>query len=340
MPDATLLSHCAADNCYCPIPDAVHPFVDLAKVWTRQDPRRDNLAAFRPRPRITNPPRWSLYPIWYIDFPQPKPATLAAIDGRSHWHLFVTELAMDWIYLDPEGRAAAWEFFHQHSLQRRHRDAVCFDHDTRYARRDITPSGRPTRINIVGYPDRLSKVTGQPCVHIEVRLHGAPVLRDVGIHSAEDLIGFDHHALWRERLLLFELDAASFGRYLINRRRGSRRRRPLIRRLNGRHCLNGRHFHVDHFVGALCLLASGGSVQDLLHHCRNTTLDVHRHLHRIAVPDYLLPPQDTILSDSYLQPTTPLNAYSPLIPHDNRRIDHCRIRVSAPDANAEEDYHG
>jgi hypothetical protein len=321
MPDATLLSHCAADNCRCPIPDAVHRFADLAVVWTRQNPRRDNLAAFRPRPRITDPPRWSPYPIWYIDFPQPKPDTLATIASRSHWHLFVTELAMDWIYLDPERRAVAWEFYHQHSLQRRHRDAVCFDHETRYSRRETTPSGRPTRINIVAYPDRLSKVTGEPCVHIEARLHGAPVLRDLGIRSADDLIGFDHHAFWRERLLLFELDAARFGRYLINRQCGSRRRGPLIPRLNGRHwhCLNGRHLHVDHFVGALCLLACGGSVQGLLHHCRDTTLDVHRHLRPIPVPDYLLPPPHTALSDSSIQPTTPLNADNSLSAHEITR---------------------
>jgi hypothetical protein len=182
---------------------------------------------------------------------------------------------MDWIYTDAAMRDEAAAFHHRHAVQPRHRDAVCFDHDTRYSRRDTTPSGRPTRINVVAYDDLPSKVTGEPCVHIERRLTGAPVLRDAGIDSAADLIGFDHRGFWQERLLLYEFDPATFGRYLINQHRGWRRRRPLIRCLS-----HGQYYHIDHFVGALCLLACGGSVQDLLHHCRNTTLDVHRYSSR------------------------------------------------------------
>jgi hypothetical protein len=286
MSDATLVSRCTLGNLSCPIPDAVHPSVDLVRMWTRRRPSAYDLDGFNRRfVHIDRPHPQARFPIWLINFAQPDADALAAIDRRHHWALCYTEFALDWIYRDAERRLAATAFFDRHFVHPRHRDAVRLVGDTtRYTRNRFTPGGRLTRTNVVAYPDQCSNVTGEPCLHIERRIASASALRSAGIQRAADLLRFDHRAFWQQHLLFYDLDSARFGRALINWRRGWRRRNPWIRRFG-----DGRRYDVYTLVGGLCFLASG-SIQMLLHHCaEHTTLNARDYLIQMPTPDCLLP---------------------------------------------------
>jgi hypothetical protein len=185
------------------------------------------------------------------------------------------------------------EWHRWHFDQPRHRDYVRVVHDTvRYTRDRTTPSGRPTRINFADYDDQRSKISGQPCLHIEARISTADALRGAGVHSAADLICYDHRTFWQKHLRYRALDLASFGRHLSNWDLGRHRRHPLPCTVGGR-CTD-----VDTVVGAI-MLATTGSLQDLLHACRDTTIRVRDYLIAIPTPDRLLPAVETTLcSDS------------------------------------------
>jgi len=288
MSERTLVNRDAQGNHCCPItPDAVHAAVDLTRLWTRRKPKGYELAPFnRCFPRITEGSPYAPFPIWWLDFPQPDADALDAIARRQHWRLYRSEFALDWDFADPAARSDATAWHRWHFDQPRHRDQVCvFDEITRYTRDRFTRSGRPTRINFADYDDQRSKISGQPCLHIEARIGTADALRRAGVYRADDLIDFDHRAFWQKHLRYRALDCARFGRALLNCQRNSRRRAPLPPYTGS----DGRRYDVDTAVGGLCLLASG-SIQQLLHDCdQHTTLNVRDYLIAIPTPQRLLP---------------------------------------------------
>jgi hypothetical protein len=64
--------------------------------------------------------------------------------------------------------------------------------------------GRRSRRQLVLYDDKPSKITGEPCLHLELRLFTAPVIRRQGLHKPGDLLGlnpkqlFDRHVIWSD----------------------------------------------------------------------------------------------------------------------------------------------
>jgi hypothetical protein len=156
---------------------------------------------------------------------------------------------------------------------------------------------RKSRVNVVYYADQPSKVSGEPCLHVEARIRGRDALTRAGIHSARDLINFNHRSLWQQLLRFYDLDAERFGRHVMNRQDSAgrvrttpqRRRTPLIRRY-GKLRLD-----IDRRAGWR-LLRFSGSIQQLLADLRHTKFGVPRHaLIPIPIPQSLLP-ADVILS--------------------------------------------
>ncbi len=267
----------AASRC-CIRPDATVAYIDCVRIWTRRPPSAQDFAPFRGlgRHKVTAP-RPFAFPRWRIDFYQPEAAALAAIARRHDWHLSYAEVALDWVFADDDARDDAKDFFDRHHVQLWHRGEVRFVERTRYSR------GREARFNIAAYDTRPSKVTGEPCLHIEARVSGAGTLRRIGIDNAADLIRFDHYAFWRKHLRFADLDIVGFGRHVLNRQTGGRRRTPLIRCYGRRRSLS---CDLDQRAGWLHLHISR-SVQMLIHHCKKLT--VQRYLIPIVVPDELLP---------------------------------------------------
>ena len=79
------------------------------------------------------------------------------------------------------------------------------------------------------YGDRPSKITGEvPCFRFEAKHQGVQALRRSKIHTVADLLNFDHCAFWAEHLNFFTVDLERLGRFHLNRRSGSRRKKPRL----------------------------------------------------------------------------------------------------------------
>ena len=274
-------------DCRCPItPDRVHPYVDVVGVWLDHAPSAPDRAAFNCRLRVQAPRHHHRFRrCWLIFFYQPDAAALAAIADRQ-WPLCYVELALDWIILDPAAHAAAATFFHRHFVHPRSGDVRIKD-NSRYTR------ARKSRRNVAMYADQLSKVTDEQCLHVECRMRGHSTLRDTNIHSAADLIDYDHRGLWHKLLRFYDLDVERFGRYVNNRHTNDGRIRstPLRRRSPHDHDRQVGWRHLHH----------SGSIQQLLADLRHTKFAVQRrHLIPIPTPDCLLPAH----TDSYGYPPT------------------------------------
>jgi hypothetical protein len=303
MPPRVLGQRAAADNPAhrCPItPDRVHHYIDVACVWTWRWPRARDLAAFdRRRCRVWRPPQQRARTLLF--FYQPDPATLRAIARRRDWHLCAVEAALDLVIRADDAHAEADQLFRRYHVHARSGDVRMFG-ASRYTR------ARRSRVNVVYYADRPSKVSGEPCLHVEARIRGRDALSERGIHSARDLINFDHRQLWRDLLVFYDLDVERFGRHVMNRQENDgrlrrtigRRRTPLIRRF-GRLAID-----IDRRAGWRQLRLSG-SIQQLLADLRRTKFKVQRQ-HLIAIPTECLLPAVTLCS-GYIATTesVPLN---------------------------------
>jgi hypothetical protein len=58
------------------------------------------------------------------------------------------------------------------------------------------------------YADRVSKVTGEPCCHLEIRLQRSKTLTALGIESGLNLLRLDHRRFWERHLTLVETPLA------------------------------------------------------------------------------------------------------------------------------------
>lgn len=58
------------------------------------------------------------------------------------------------------------------------------------------------------YSDRVSKVTGQPCCHLELRIVRDRTLRSIGLESGLDLLHLDHKRFWNRHLVLAQPPSA------------------------------------------------------------------------------------------------------------------------------------
>jgi len=59
---------------------------------------------------------------------------------------------------------------------------------------------------------KASRITGEPCCHVEWRITGRVALKAAGITNVADLLSFDHHEFWQRRLLIAEWDLQKLGR--------------------------------------------------------------------------------------------------------------------------------
>jgi hypothetical protein len=78
------------------------------------------------------------------------------------------------------------------------------------------------RRQFVLYWDRPSKITGEPCVHIEMRLSGKAVVRRSKVNTFERLLRHDHRAFWVKNLRLEEVDISRLGKQFRGRARAKK----------------------------------------------------------------------------------------------------------------------
>jgi hypothetical protein len=102
--------------------------------------------------------------------------------------------------------------------------------NTRYSAQVRTPAGHYRRgVNRKDYWDKVSKVTGQPCLHIELKHVGAQTIqRALGVTEAREFPHVDPVELFRNGLVLVDVDLEVLGREYENRRLRQRRRQVNV----------------------------------------------------------------------------------------------------------------
>lgn len=144
----------------------------------------------------------------YIDLKQPTDAALHYLHSIGNVLVNYVEFALDWTFNYEDERDAAWSFTDRHIVKRWHRESQ----GIRYVKGTRYTAGRHGNSNLVGYADKPSRITGELyCLHIEYRMR-LRALRRIGISSAKDLLNYDHHQFWTQRLLLRAIDLDRFGR--------------------------------------------------------------------------------------------------------------------------------
>lgn len=153
---------------------------------------------------------------------QPTPEALAYLDEVIDAMPCGVELAGDKPAKDREDalRQAAWINKHAIMLHTR-RGSKRSRGDVFYWQR-----GRIGR-GLAVYGDRVSKITGLPTCHIELRLAKARRCRKAGIHTASDLAKIDIGLLMREHLKFFRCSSNRFGQMIED---WLRKKYPSVRR--------------------------------------------------------------------------------------------------------------
>ena len=147
----------------------------------------------------------------YVDLKQPTDTALNYLHSIGNVLINYVEFALDWTFNYEDECDAAWTFIDRHIIKRWHRDSQ----GIRYVKRKVTryTAGRHETANLVSYADKPSRITGELyCVHIEFRYTRQRTLQRIGISSAKDLLNYDHHRFWKQRLLLRAIDLDRFGR--------------------------------------------------------------------------------------------------------------------------------
>lgn len=171
---------------------------------------------------VVKPP----HPAWWVRCFQPSDAALAIL--QSHFWtddstISHVEAALDLCTQSKPDASMVTAWINRHLVRkhRRHNELLgpdgCMEHEVTYS------SQRRWRVKShVTYGDRPSKITGQPCCHIEYRFLSARYVRQLEakgepVRRPADLIGFDHRSFWQEHLTLHAFDLVKLGRKIRGR---------------------------------------------------------------------------------------------------------------------------
>jgi hypothetical protein len=266
----------------------VYRYIDVARLWLRNPLSGSDLAWLRERAGgyklfvHEGPARFDCNFIQRLTLYQPTDEVLKWLSRRNDAMLNYVEFALDLVFPCDEDRQAAFRAVVSMFVKRHHRNQK-----VRFVGEQIETATLYTGPRIaphvaVAYADKPSKVTGEPCVHIEWRAKGAAALRRVGIHNVRDLLNFDHRELWRDRLILCSIDRRKLGRSYNKWRLKSRRQGAWVMRYS-----NGFEYDMDLRAGSIIARACG-STQDLIDRC-GKHFKISHCLTRITDIDHLLP---------------------------------------------------
>lgn len=137
-----------------------------------------------------------------IQLNQPTDAALAYFeDGFNRYVLSRVDVSLDLLTRSTSDAEDLHGYLERRLVQPWHRGSepvVKFKETVYYKRRGA-------RNNLVQYSDEPSKVTDQPCVHIEWRMELAEAIKRSSITGTSDLISMDKKAFLRKRLRLRDL---------------------------------------------------------------------------------------------------------------------------------------
>jgi hypothetical protein len=105
--------------------------------------------------------------------------------------------------------------------------------------------GKPKRGHwFYPYADKRCRIDGHPfCFHMQSCVQGAQFMRRIGVHRPSDLLRFEFISYWRKWLRLYRPDFERLGRFDLNRRTGSSRRKARTGQW-GDDMLGARLYHI------------------------------------------------------------------------------------------------
>jgi hypothetical protein len=153
----------------------------------------------------------------------------AQTQGRSL--INYVEITLDWITDTLLEAEELQEFLESHLIKPWHGQRPFGRYRTSlyYGER---PKGGYT--NLLCYSDKPSRMTGDPCCHVEWRLQGRTRVKNnkhVEIATFEDLLAFDHYTFWKTHLVLRDITSLErIGKAFLGQ---TRRKKPLLKTYRG-----------------------------------------------------------------------------------------------------------
>ena len=275
---------------------AVCAYIDAVTVWVRvplTDASESYLREHCGSVHVWNKPM-KCQPRWRqrIQLSQPSTAALSYLNmvTRGNHLINYVERAVDLIAEDASGAEALHEYLENHLVQGWHGKQRPWSCGTT----SYNSGKRWVRNTFVIYSNQPSKVTGEPCCHLECRTATAKAVSDAGITNLASLIGYDHRSFWKKRLRLRAIDYGKLGRV----RRGTPRRTPWIRTTRG-----GRSTDMDEMLGRQIARAAQrpgpdgnpvrdiGCAQEIIDYCKDRwALDIRRAIIKLDATPLLPPP--------------------------------------------------
>ena len=137
---------------------------------------------------------------------QPSAELIKSLSGAiTDYRISRLDVALDFICRDESDVAALRKFVDQHLTQMwPSRCGLRLTNGTAYLRR----GGQ--RRNVLWYSDRLSKLDGSPCLHVEMRFIGSADVRRIGVELLKDALEINPELLAQHELRLSALNMQRF----------------------------------------------------------------------------------------------------------------------------------
>lgn len=210
-------------------------YVDTVQILTDRALTRDELARLRPHCHSVRQYRRQdrRYPYrLLIQLPESNFFCELKRLMRTHYCVNRVDLPIDLIVRNFVQARLTKRFCANNQVQRWHGKRQRSQYqNTMYWARD-----RWTRRNFAVYADKRSKLTDEPCCHIEYRIRGADACRRAGFSTIDDFINIDHRGIWEKELRFEYMPEKALERLIENMARRSLRRqnRNSARRRRGR----------------------------------------------------------------------------------------------------------
>jgi hypothetical protein len=279
-------------------PSGIYAYIDVVRIWMKT-PLPPHLFDWLDRhcDGGARAPDWPCRFDWHyrqcLHLYQPDREALAFLARRNGVRLTYVEASLDWVFAFLDQCEDAYAVLDRHHVKNHQRDGLRYKKGTRYAGRRTSPN------TLVIYADRHSKATGEiHCVHLDWRLRGR-ALQQAGITSVADLLDFDHHRFWRDRLTLYAIDVRKLGRAYWRHQHGTRRQRWVKTWLGGKIRLDvfGR---IGLCIIARLAVAHHNTVQEALRRYPDLRLREHG---LVMIPiDHLLPGAHSIYDYGAISP--------------------------------------
>ena len=216
-------------------PLAVYTYFDVVRCWLKKPLTPQELAFLNSHcgggVKAENGPAWFDWSYRQrLTLYRPSNEALLFLLACDNLLLNYVEITAELLMPDETAVRQILDLFDTHFVQPWHRkQEFIFYPDGASTRASPKPTQRRSGRWFQWYGDRPSKVTGEiPCFRFEAKHQGVQALRCSKIHTIADLVNFDHRAFWTKHLNFFALDLERLGRCHLNRRSGSRRKKPKL----------------------------------------------------------------------------------------------------------------